>query len=301
MPEEEIPDSRFKPYFEKKIRRTIRKYKLCTRKDKIVVAVSGGKDSTVCLYVLNKMGYDVEGITIDANIGNYTKKNLENLKEVCKKYKIKLNVISFREEFGRSLCYMRCVLKEKGFDYSSCMLCGILKRYLLNKYSKKLGFDVLATGHNLDDEAQAFLMNLFRNDTKLALRQGPISGISTSTKFVKRIKPLYWLSEKEVKRYSKKMKFPVNYGICPCSVDAYRRKHINILNDYEKKHPSVKYNLLNFHEGLIAPLKENLKDKQIINSCEVCGEPCSKTICRTCEIFSSLEKGKNNTKKRPKA
>ncbi|MFC1698103.1 ATP-binding protein, partial [Nanoarchaeota archaeon] len=143
----------------------------------MAIAVSGGKDSTVCLFILNKLGYNIEAITIDAAIGNYTKQNLDNIKQVCKKYKINLNIISFREEFGMSLCYMRSALKEKGHDYSSCMLCGILKRYLLNKYSKKFKFDYLATGHNLDDEAQAFMMNVFRNDFKLAKRQGPITGI----------------------------------------------------------------------------------------------------------------------------
>ena len=280
--------SEFKKQIEKKVRATIRKYKLFTRKDRIAVAVSGGKDSTVLLYLLKTFGYNVEGITIDASIGNYTKKNLDNLKKVCEKYDIKLNVISFREEFGASLCYIRDVLKEKGHNYSSCMLCGILKRYLLNKFSKKLKFDVLATGHNLDDEAQAFMMNVFRNDAKQAMNQGPISGRFKSKKFVKRVKPLYLVPEQDVEKYSKSMKFPVNYGICPCSVDAYRRKYRNILDDFEKKHPNVKFNIVRFHERMIMPLKEN--KKAVIPSCEVCGEPCSNETCKACEIILQVKK-----------
>jgi len=279
----------FNLYFEKKVRATIRKYNLCNRKDKIGVAVSGGKDSTTALYVMKKEGYDVEAITIDAAIGNYTKKNLENLKKFCKKEKIKLHVISFRDEFGMSLCYIRDMLKKKGKDYSSCMLCGILKRYLLNKYAKKLGFDCLATGHNLDDEAQAFVMNVFRNDTRLALRQGPISGVSNSKKFVKRIKPLYNMTEAEVVKYSKLMKFPVNYEICPCSTDAYRREYRKILDEFEKKHPNVKYNIVRFHEGLIMPLKDKMKVEKI-PVCSSCGEPAAKDECRACEIFKVLKK-----------
>ncbi len=276
----------FRKYLEKKVRETIRKYSLFTKKDKIGVAVSGGKDSTVCLYLLNKLGYNVEGITIDASIGNYTKKNLENLKKVCKEYDIKLHVISFREEFGMSLCYIRDILKEKGHEFSSCMLCGILKRYLLNKYSRELKFDCLATGHNLDDEAQAFLMNVLRNDFKLAQRQGPIPGIAKSSKFTKRVKPLYLLKEEEIERFSKLLKFPVNYGICPCSVDAYRRQYINFLNEFEKKHPSVKYNIIRFHETMKDNLKKpkNLK----IGTCESCGEPSSKKLCKACTIFKIL-------------
>jgi len=287
-------NGQFMKYLEKKVRETIKKYSLFAKNDKIGVAVSGGKDSTVCLYLLKKLGYNVEGITIDAVIGNYTKKNLENLKKVCKKYDIKLHVISFREEFGMSLCYIKSVLKEKGHDYSSCMLCGVLKRYLLNKYSRKLKFDCLATGHNLDDEAQAFLMNVLRNDFKLAQRQGAVPGVNLSKKFTKRVKPLYLIKEEEVERFSKLMKFPVHYGICPCSVDAYRRQYINFLNEFEKKHPSVKYNIIKFQENM----KDNLKKQKNlkVGTCKICGEPASKDLCKTCTIFKILATAKKEGK-----
>jgi tRNA-5-methyluridine54 2-sulfurtransferase len=285
--ENNISDLKFKRYFEDKVKKAIRKYKLFTKKDRVAVAVSGGKDSITCLYILKKLGYNVEAITIDAAIGNYSKNNLENIKKFCKEQDINLHVVSFRGEFGRSLCYMRSVLTEKGHKYSSCMLCGILKRYLLNKHARKLKFDFLATGHNLDDEAQAFLMNVFRNDYTRAIRQGPKPGISKTEKFVGRVKPLYLLTEEETKKYSKLMGFPVNYEICPCSVNAYRRQYINILNDFEKKHPSVKYNILRFHEKIAANLKEQANGK--IEFCKSCGEPASKDLCKTCEIFKDLE------------
>jgi uncharacterized protein (TIGR00269 family) len=287
---ESIEESKFKAFFEKKIRRTISIYELFSKRDKIAVAASGGKDSTVCLFVLKKLGYNVEAITIDANIGNYTEQNLKNLRSVCEKYEIPLHVISFRDEFGKSLCYIRDMLKDKGHDYSSCRLCGILKRFLLNKYARKLKFDYLATGHNLDDEAQAFVMNVFRNDFKLAKRQGPKPGTIKSAKFVQRVKPLYLISENEVIRYSKIVDFPVNYGICPCSIVAYRRQFIGILDEFEKKHPSVKYNIVRFHETMQQSLKPGKKIK--IEFCESCGEPCAKKICNTCRIFMQLQEGK---------
>ncbi len=286
----------FRDYFEKKVRRTIKKFDLFSRKDKIGVAVSGGKDSTVVLYVLKKIGYKVEGITINPIIGKYTKKNLENLREVCKKYDVKLHEISFKEEFGQSLDFIKSVAKSKGLDYSSCFICGVLRRYLLNKYAKKLKFDCLVTGHNLDDEAQAFIMNIFRNDMILAKRQGPItgSGKSKSSKaFVKRVKPLYLCTEKEVEHYSKMMKFPVNYTKCPYSKESYRHVYKKMLNEFEKKFPPTKYNILKFFLRTIYTMKYDSDKTNIkiikINSCKYCGEPCADKICKTCEILNALK------------
>jgi uncharacterized protein (TIGR00269 family) len=255
------------------------------RDDKIAVAVSGGKDSTVCLYILKKLGYDVEAVTIDAAIGNYTKENLDNIKKFCKEKDIQLHVISFRDEFGKSLCYIRSVLNSKGYDYSSCMLCGILKRYLLNKYCRKGGFDYLATGHNLDDEAEAFLMNLFRNAFSLAMKQGPKSSY-ISDKFVRRVKPLYFITNEETTRYSKIMKFPVVYTPCPCSVDAHRKKFRRMLEEFSKENTGVKYSIINFQEMI----KNNLKEmpKVEMEECSVCGEPSSGKVCKACQIFKEL-------------
>ncbi len=302
----------FPEYFEKKVRKTIRKFELIKAKNnpqkhkarqrnarqnariavKVGVAASGGKDSTTVLYLLKKFGYDPVAITVDPGIGNYTKTNLETLKEFCKKNKIKLKVISFRSEFGHSLCYISSVLKEKGYDFSSCMICGILRRYLLNKYAKQMKLDVIATGHNLDDEAQAFIMNVFRNDAKLAIRQGPATGIGESKHFVKRIKPLYLTNENEVVHYSKLKNFNVRFEKkCPCSMDAYRRQYREMLDAFEKKNPSVKYNIINFFLQTMLPLKNDAKSGA--RECKLCGGPSANEVCKKCEIISFLKKEKH--------
>ncbi|MBT3406204.1 TIGR00269 family protein [Candidatus Woesearchaeota archaeon] len=279
-------DAKFLEKVESKVQDSIKKYSLFAKKDLVGVAVSGGKDSTVCLHILKKLGYKVEALTIDAAIGNYTKVNLDNLIQVCDDLKVKLHIVSFRDEFGKSLCYMRSILNEKGYKYSSCMLCGILKRYLINKYSKKYKFNYLTTGHNLDDEAQAFIMNLVRGDMNLAFKKGPKTGSSNAKGFVQRVKPLYDISEKEIIRYSKIMKFPVNYEICPCSTNAYRRGFLNILNDLEEKQKNVKQNIVDFHQWVMSHDKRT--ETVNIPSCKLCGEPTSGEICRTCTIFQEI-------------
>ena len=282
----------FMDYFEKKVRRTIKKFDLFSKKDHIGVAVSGGKDSTVALYVLKKLGYKVEGITVDAVIGNYTQKNLENLRSVCKKYNIKLHEISFRDEFGQSLCFIRSVAQSKGLNYSSCLICGVLRRYILNKRAKELKFDCIVTGHNLDDEAQAFIMNVFRNDIILARRQGPITGSGKNKSFVKRVKPLYLCTEKEVEHYSKLMNFPVNYGKCPCSEGSYRNEYREMLNEFEKKFPPTKYNIIQFFLRTVHQMKEkDVGDEIEIGKCDQCSEPSANKVCKRCEILNALKEG----------
>ena len=278
----------FRDYFEKKVKRTIKKFNLFSVKDRLGVAASGGKDSTVCLYVLKKLGYNVEALTVDANIGRYTETNLDNLRKVCKKYGLKLHEISFREELGMSLCSIKTVANEKKLNYSSCLICGVLRRYLLNKQARILGLDCLITGHNLDDEAQAFLMNVFRNDLILAKRQGPITGSGKSNLFVKRAKPLYLCTEKETSAYSKLMKFPVNYEACPCRENAYRKTYADLLDKVEKDHPSVKHNIISFFLRTVHLMKDKEQSGKA-NSCQYCGEPCSKTVCKKCEILISLK------------
>ncbi len=282
----------FMNYFEKKILRTIHQFKLFSKQENVAVAASGGKDSTTCFYVLKKLGYNIEAVTIDVMIGKYSDTNLKNVRKSCADYGVKLHEISFGQEYGMSLRDILKKVRQKETGYSSCFVCGVLRRHLLNKFLKQHSFACVCTGHNLDDEAQAFVMNIFRNDLGLASRQGPITGAGGSKGFVKRAKPLFMCSESEVEAYSKMMKFPVNYSSCPEREGAYRKEYADMLDSFEKRHPHVKYNIISFflkafyetrskHPGIFA-------DKNPVGECQCCGEPCSKDVCKRCEILTKI-------------
>jgi len=278
-------DTEFLKNLEERVGKTIDDYGLITTEDNVLVAVSGGKDSTTALYILNKLGYSVEGLIIDQLLGDYSKKNLENIKTFCKETGIKLHVVAMREEYGYSVCYMQSVLEGRGKSINSCTICGVIRRNILNRKAREYGATKIATGHNMDDEAQTILMNYIQGDMKRSARMGPISGSVSDDRFIPRIKPLYFCKESEIERYSKANSFPVVYDPCPCSCDSMRTGVKTSLNNIEKIAPgSMKSLLAGFlkHKQI---LEGQVKDK-IIGSCDLCGEPTSNDVCRTCDLIN---------------
>ncbi|MEM2915886.1 MAG: ATP-binding protein [Candidatus Woesearchaeota archaeon] len=273
-----LPDERFLVSVEEKVRKTIAKYSLFSKKDKIAVAASGGKDSTTLLYVLKKLGYNIEAITVDSHIGCYTKENLENLREICKKLNVRLYEIPFRNIFGASLCYLRNKIKQS----RSCAVCGVLRRYLLNRKARELKAKKLALGHTLDDEAQSIVMNLLKNRPELNARLGPASNSLNDALFVPRVKPLYHVSEQEVVRYSRIMGFPVKYCRCPCAVDGFRFVVRDFLDTQERKSPGIKENIVK----IFLRNRGNKKIAQRTSFCRNCGEVSNRGFCRTCELLA---------------
>jgi len=281
----------FIEYFENKVKLTIKKYNLFIKKEKILVACSGGKDSTTLAYILKKLGYDIEAITINSLVKNYSKKNIDNLRTFCDENKIKLHEVSFKQEFGYTLKDIKKILDSKGISMAYCTICGILRRYLLNKKSKELKADKIATGHNLDDEAESVFMNLLRGNIRLMARLGPITGIVKSRGFVPRVKPLYFCKEKEIEVYSKLKKFPVAYERCPYAQLSYREIVRNELIDFEKKHSKTKESIINWFLRILPELKKSFKREEM-TYCTICGEPSQKTICNACTILKKLENKK---------
>ncbi len=270
-------------FFERKVYKTIRNYKLIEKKDKVAVGISGGKDSISCLYILNQIlsrqGREVHAILIDEGIEGYRNKTIEDAKKFCKENKIPLKIVSVMKEFGFTLDdYLRKTRKNP------CTACGVFRRYLLNRTARELGATKIATGHNLDDEAQTILMNQFKGNVEFSAKLGPITGVLMHEKFVRRIKPLYFMTEKETTIYAFLKKFPINYIECPYFANSLRNRVGVMLNNLEEKYPGTKQGIVNSFLEILVKLRERYQ-KVKIGTCERCGEPANKEICKACEIL----------------
>jgi uncharacterized protein (TIGR00269 family) len=234
------------------------------------------------MFVLHKLGYPVEAVTVDAHIGCYSDENLAHLRKQCNKLSIKLHEIPFRKEFGASLCYIRDYLKNKGYSFRSCAVCGILRRHLLNKKARELRAKVLVLGHNLDDEAQSVMMNLMKNRPELNERLGPKTDGAKNAKFVPRAKPLYLIPEQDVVRYSKIQGFNVKYVRCPCASDGFRYA----VRDFLNKTTESKAGII----SLFLRKKRQKISASMTAFCKNCGEPSNKNKCSACKLLGLLHK-----------
>lgn len=293
-----LSKKQFIRYFEKKVLYTISKYDLIKPYQKIAVACSGGKDSMALLSLLNNIckerRKDCIAIMIDEGMTkNYRKNMIPTVQKFCKKYGIKLIILSFKKEFGFSL--EEITKKIQGLKITNCYVCSILKRWLMNKKALELGIEAIATAHSLDDEAESIMLNLLKGNPELLGKLGPVSGITTKKDngFSQRIKPFYLCSTKEIVAYCKAMNIPIpadKVATCPMRGETFRVELRNWLANMEENgHKEIKNALVSSFLKMMPMLKEQYRGKTF-SKCKKCGFPASKEICKTCELLDKLKK-----------
>jgi uncharacterized protein (TIGR00269 family) len=273
---------------EKKVERTIRKYSLIQQKDVVCVAASGGKDSTVALYLVMKhcrlYGIKFFALCIDEGIEGYRNLQIDDIKDFCSQHSIELHTSSFKEAYGSTLDDILKKMPGK----KPCTICGILRRSLINRGAKRLHATKLITGHNLNDEAEAYLMNLFLGNMRHNAALGPITGINKDAGFVARIKPLYFVSNDETKLYSQLRGFKINFSKCPNITHAFRKIVRDHINEIDRQSPGARNALVNSFLEILPQLKEHYSQTKSFRSCKSCGDPCAGEVCNACRIEEEL-------------
>ncbi|MEM4245744.1 MAG: tRNA 2-thiocytidine biosynthesis TtcA family protein, partial [Candidatus Bathyarchaeia archaeon] len=191
----------FKNSIVDKVRRTISEFRLLKADDHLAVAVSGGKDSLSLLHVLKRLCSKyprsrLTAIAVDEGIERYREEALTLAKKFCEDSGVPLRALSFKDLYGFTLDEL---VEERGLKFP-CSVCGVLRRRAIAVLAHQVGADKIATAHNLDDEVQTFLLNIFHGGHVQMRRTGPM--LTGKGAFLKKVKPFYKLPEKEISLYA---------------------------------------------------------------------------------------------------
>jgi tRNA-5-methyluridine54 2-sulfurtransferase len=263
-------------FLEKRVSDTIKKYHLIEKNDTPVVAVSGGKDSLAVWHILNRLGYSADGLYVDLGIGDYSLESLEKIKKMAEILKRKVFVFHIRNIFERGINEIAKTIRRV-----PCSACGMIKRYVMNKVCIDKGYNVLITGHNLDDEAAALMGNLLYWKEEYLWKKSPLLE-GREGHLSRKVKPLFLCSEREMAAYALISRIDYIYEECPFSVDAKSLTYKAILNNLEETSPGTK---LQFIKGYLKMVKNSKETARDITYCASCGYPCYGDKCNMCRLL----------------
>jgi uncharacterized protein (TIGR00269 family) len=278
----------FIQYFEKRVKKEINKQGKFGNKKKIGIAVSGGKDSIVCLYLINKFfskrkDFEIISLTVDEGINNYRDISLKYVIENSKILDIEYKIISFKEIIGKSMDEIASLKENEKIGY--CSYCGVFRRLCLNYISKKMKISKLIMGHNLDDMSQSILMNFINSDIKKLARLGP--HIKIQPGLVPRLMPLRVIPEKEITLYALLNNISYHDGECPYSYNAFRGIFRDIINNLEYINPGTRHSIIKSYDSIKDVLIKKYPPMNL-NKCNICNEPTSQITCKACILKKKL-------------
>jgi uncharacterized protein (TIGR00269 family) len=274
-------------------RATIAEYSMFEFDDKILVAVSGGKDSVGLLHVLAKIEEkfpraSLLAVSVDEGIRGYRDEALKIAAENCELLDVEHHVLSFKSLFGLSLdeIVRRTERISDEGHLSACAYCGVLRRRALDLAAKKFEADVLALGHNLDDVVQTFLLNITHGDVWRLARFGAVS-VDSGGFFVRRVRPFCLVPEKETAFYAYLRNIKFQTVPCPYAGEALRNDVRGWLNRLEQRHAGSLFTLYRSFEKLGKTVEPKEGEFGV---CEQCGEPCAQNrkVCMVCEFLEKL-------------
>ncbi|MEQ8841409.1 MAG: ATP-binding protein [Acidimicrobiales bacterium] len=261
-------------------RKAIDEFSMLADDDRVLVAVSGGKDSLAVWDILLELGYQADGFYIGLGIGEYSRESR-----------------GFAERFAEARGLTLLVddlLRDHGFDVphgsraakrAPCSACGLSKRHLFDEAARRGGYDAIVTGHNLDDEAAVLMGNVLHWQTDYLGRQSP--HLPAANGFPKKVKPLVRLTERETAAYC--LMRGIDYLVDECPMAA-GNKHLSYkaaLNDIEVDSPGAKHAFFfgfldRAADRFVVPTGETAD--VIITPCARCGAPSSNDVCAFCRL-----------------
>ncbi len=276
-------DQCFLHHFEEQVTRALHREKMFTPGDRVLVAVSGGKDSLALWDVLQRLGFQTAGLHLELGIEGYSSLSRRRVEAFAEGRGLELIVVDYRQQLGVGIDQIYKRVRRK-----PCSACGLSKRHYFNAVACEGGFDVVATGHNLDDEAASLLGNLLHWKTGYLARQSPVLE-STHPHLVKKVKPLFRLTERETATYAFLRGIDYVVEECPLAEGARSLLYKEILNRLEEQSPGAKHDFLFGYLDTGRALFREAEGAVDLRDCERCGQPTTEPVCAFCRMMETVQ------------
>ena len=266
----------FIAHVHRQVERTISEYHMFTGSERMLLGVSGGKDSLALWEILTVLGYRVDGVYLHLGIGDYSSDGLRFSREFAARRDLSLDIIDLAGDHGFSIPEASRVTSRV-----ACSACGLSKRYLFNEVAARGGYQVLVMGHNLDDEAAVLLGNVLRWQVGYLSRQRPVLPAAREG-LVKKVKPLVRVAERETAAYAVLKGIQYEIEECPMAAGNTINRNKEWLNRLEQQSPGLKaqflFGFLDRGAAYFPP------DPPELLSCRQCGQPTPGEVCAFCRM-----------------
>jgi uncharacterized protein (TIGR00269 family) len=281
----------FNEFVHDQVARAINSERMFGPEDRVLVAVSGGKDSLALWNILLQLGYRADALYVDLGIGTYSERSREKAERfaetVAKAHQATMMVHTVQEEEGAGIQELSNLIHRP-----TCSTCGTIKRYQFNRAAVEHDYDVMATGHNLDDEAARLLGNVLHWQEEYLDKQSPSLPASVEG-FAKKVKPLYRLAEREIAAYAVLNRIDYIVEECPMAKGSKMLLYKEVLNRLETESPGTKQA---FYWGFLEKQKARSnaqpmaeKDRVALRPCATCGQPTTAEVCSYCKMLARVK------------
>jgi uncharacterized protein (TIGR00269 family) len=261
------------------VRRSIKDHDMIRAGERVLVAVSGGKDSLALWDLLVDLGYRPDGLYLGLGIGEYSEDSGHAARAFAQDRGLKLHEVDLANDLGYDIPRAAAATHR-----APCGACGLSKRHLFNSVAVEHGYDVVATGHNLDDEAAVLLGNVLRWETGYLGRQHPV--LPATPGFARKVKPLYRLGERETAAYCVLRGLDYQVEECPMAEGNRHLGFKEVLDALEDRSPGAK---AAFVFGFVDRAHEYFTEdagaeREGLRECVVCGSPTTSDVCAFCRL-----------------
>ncbi len=261
--------------------RAIDGFSMFAKGDRVLVAVSGGKDSLALWDILLDLGYDADGLYLGLGIGEYSGSSGAYARDFAARRGVKLVEIDIPSDYGFDI-----PTGARAARRVPCSACGLSKRHLFNQAAVDGGYDVVATGHNLDDEAAVLFGNVLRWEMAYLGRQTPV--LPAAPGFARKVKPLIRLGERETAAYCVLRGIDYIVEECPMAVGNKHLGYKDALNQIEVQSPGSKAAFYFTFLDRVAPMFASVaaEEREGLRPCAGCGSPTTAEWCAFCMLVA---------------